>query len=228
MATGSTSDILSRLKSYLPRGWFGDFTASPIVVGVMTGTASVMSVIYTLILFFWAQTRLQTSSGGWVDIWASDFLGTSLPRRLGETDAAYILRIQATIFQQLGTRPGMIKVLTTLTGRAPVIFEPANPYDSGCFGANQGVNSFFGVARFGSIASPFSALITAYRPQVSGGLAGAAYNDAPVISAFHTNSSNGYFGSLALETSLATDANIYAAINASRPVATNIGVRISN
>lgn len=228
MATGSTTDILARLKSYLPRGWFGDYSESPIIVGVMTGTSSVMSVIYTLIMFFWAQTRLQTSSGGWVDIWASDFLGSSLPRHLGETDAAYILRIQSSIFQQHGTRPGMISALTALTGRAPVIFEPANPYDSGCFGKSQGVNSFYGVARFGSIASPFSALITAYRPQVSGSAAGAAYYDAPVVSAFHTNSSNGYFGSLANENSIASDASIYTTINATRPIATNIGVSISN
>lgn len=226
--TGDQNDVVARLKSYLPRGWFGDFSNAPVILGVLNGIAAVLAVSYTLIQFVRAQTRLGTSSGGWVDLWASDFLGATLPRRQGESDAAYVLRIQIALFQQRATRPAMQAVLTNLTGRAPVIFEPANPYDSGCLGKNQGVHSFFGVARYGSIACPFGALITAYRPQVSGGLAGAAYMNATPISAFHTVSPHGYFGSLALEQTLATDADILAAINATRPVATNIGVYISN
>ncbi len=228
MATGDQSDIVSRLQAYLPRGWFGDFLSSPVINGVLNGIASVLATSYALIMLIWAQTRLQTSSGGWVDLWAADFFGTNLPRKYGETDAAYIARIQVALFQQRSTRPAMINVLTTLTGRAPVIFEPARPYDSGCLGASQGPNSFFGVARFGSIACPFSALITAYRPKISGGLAGSAYFDAPQISAFSTGSAKGYFGSLSAETTIASDADIYAAINSTKPLATNIGVHISN
>lgn len=224
--TGDQADIVARLKSYLPRGWFGDFSNAPVTLGVLNGIAAVLAIMYTMIEFLRAQTRLGTSSGGWIDLWASDFLGASLPRRLGESDAAYIVRVQIALFQQRATRPAMIAVLTNLTGRVPIIFEPANPADSGCLGQNTGVKSFFGVARFGSIAAPFSALITAYRPQVTGGLAGAAYMNAAPISAFKTASPNGYFGSLSLEQTLATDADILAAINATRPVATNIGMNI--
>jgi len=184
--------------------------------------------MYTLIMFFWAQTRIQTSSGGWIDIWATDFFGTNLPRNAGESDASYIARIQVSIFQARATRPAMISVLTQLTGRAPIIFEPARPLDSGCFGANTGPASFYGVARFGSIACPFGALITAYRPKVTGNSAGSAYFDAPTWSAFNTPLSNSYYGGLAAQSSVASDAAIYAAINATRPIATNIGVRISN
>lgn len=228
MSTGDQNDILSRLQTYLPRGWFGDLTQTPILNGLLTGIASVFAVMYALIMFFWAQTRLQTSSGGWVDIWASDFLGTSLPRKPGESDASYIARIQISIFQQRATRPAMIKVLTQLTGRAPIIFEPARPLDSGVMGGTPSVSSFCGVSRMGSIAAPFTCLITAYRPLVSGGSAGAAYCNAITRSAMNASPSLSYTGSLSLEVSAATDADIYAAINATRPVATNIGVAISN
>lgn len=226
MATGDQNDILARLKSFLPRGWFGDFTATPIVSALLTGIASNFVVIYTLIQFFKAQTRLATSSGGWVDMWAADFFGANLPRVYGEIDTAYILRIRAALFQKRITRQAMIDVLTALTGNVPVIFEPNRPLDTGCFGLNQGPASFFGVARFGSMACPFSALITVKGQKVTGNSAGAAYFNAVQITAFHTNSSNGYFASLAAQQQLASNAAIYAAINATRPVATNIGVRI--
>jgi Na+-transporting methylmalonyl-CoA/oxaloacetate decarboxylase gamma subunit len=228
MATGDQGDIESRIESYLPRGWFGDLIEAPIIGALISGMASVFAVMYLLIMFFWAQTRLDTSSGGWVDIWASDFLGNSLPRKSGESDASYIARIKIAIFQKRATRPAMMSVLTQLTGNAPIIFEPARPLDSGCLGANTGVNSFCGVARMGSLACPFGALITVFRPQVSGGSAGAAYSNAPRWSAMGAPLSHGYTGSLAAEKTAASDDDIYAAINATRPIATNIGVCITN
>jgi hypothetical protein len=227
MATGDNNDIQRRLQSYLPRDWFGDLTQTPILNALLAGAASSLSLMYMLIMFFWAQTRLQTSSGGWVDMWAADFLGTSLPRKPGESDSSYIARIQISLFQQRATRPAMIKVLTQLTGRAPIIFEPSRPLDSGCLGTPLSVG-YCGVARMGSIAAPFTALINAYRPQVSGGSAGAAYSNAITHSALATPLSYGYTGSLSEETSAATDADIYAAVAATKPIATNIGVAISS
>jgi hypothetical protein len=228
MATGDTTDITSRLQSYLPRNWFGDWSGAPIIGGVLAGIASVFAVTYTLIMFFWAQTRLGTSSGGWIDLWAADFFGGNLPRKPNESDASYIARIQYTIFQQKATRPAMVSVLTQLTGHAPIIFEPNRPLDTGCLGVNSGPNSFCGVARMGSIAPIYAALITAYRPTISGGSAGAAYCNAIQISALNTPLSQSYTGSLSAQVSAASDSDIYAAINAARPVATNIGVAITN
>jgi len=228
MATGDTNDIVSRLQSYLPRGWFGDWSNAPVISGLLNGIASVFSVVYLLVLFVRAQARLDTSTGGWVDLWAADFFGSSLPRKANESDASYIARIKTAIFQKKGTRPAMEAVLTQLTGRAPIIFEPSRPLDSGCLGANTGPASFCGVARMGSIASPFSCLITVYRPTVTGGSAGAAYSNAPTWSALAAPLSHGYMGSLAAEVTAATDADILAAINMTKPVATNVGVCITN
>ena len=226
--TGDQDDIISRLDSYLPRDWFGDLTEAPIVGGVIAGIAAVFAVTYTLIQFFMAQARLQTSTGGWIDLWAADFFGGNLPRKANESDASYIARIQFTIFQQKATRPAMIRVLTQLTGFAPIIFEPNRPLDSGCLGVNSGPNSFCGVARMGSLATPYSALITAFRPQITGGSAGAAYCNAITISAMSTPVSQSYTGSLAAEVSSASDDDIIAAIVATKPLATYIGVAITN
>ncbi|RKR46325.1 hypothetical protein [Paraburkholderia sp. BL17N1] len=228
MATGDQNDILSRLQSYIPRGWFGDWSEAPIVTALLQGIASVFVTMYLLIVFFKAQARLDTSSGGWIDLWADDFFGGSLPRKPSESDASYIARIKVALFQDRATRPAMISVLTQLTGRAPIIFEPARPLDSGCMGANTGVASFCGVSRMGSIAAPFSCLITAFRPLVTGGSAGAAYCNAAAWSALSTPLSHGYTGSLSEEQTAASDADIIAAINATKPIATNIGFYISN
>lgn len=228
MATGDQTDLLGRLRSYMPPTWFGDWADAPIISALLNGIASALSTAYLLIMFFWAQTRLDSSSGGWVDIWASDFLGNSLPRKSGESDASYIARIKIAIFQKRATRPAMESMLTQLTGNAPIIFEPARPLDTANFGSNSGPNSFFGVGRFGSLGAPFSALITTYRPLVTGGLLGAAYNNAPQWSAYRAPTSHGYFGSLSDEVTGASDADIYAAINACRPIATNVGVCITN
>jgi hypothetical protein len=228
MATGDSDDILARLKTVKPRNWFGDWALAPVISAVLTGVATVLSAIYLLVVFAKAQTRLDTSSGGWIDIWAADFLGTYLPRKPNETDASYIARIKIAIFQGKGTRPAMITALTQLTGRAPIIFEPNRPLDTGCMGANTGPASFCGVSRMGSLAVPYSALITVYRPLVSGGSAGAAYANAPAWSALSTPLSQGYTGSLADQTSSASDADIYAAINQVRPIGTRIGVAITN
>lgn len=225
--TGDINDILNRLKAYTPRGWFGDWAEAPIVTALLTGIASVFNVIYLLILFFRAQTRLDSSNGGWVDLWASDFLGNTLPRKPNESDASYIARIKIAIFQQKATRPAMESVLTQLTGRTPIIFEPARPLDSGCMGAPLSPG-YCGVARMGSIAAPFTCLITVFRPRVTGGSAGAAYCNAITRSAMNASPSLSYTGSLSQEISAATDEDIIAAILATKPIATNIGVAITN
>lgn len=228
MSTGDQNDILGRLQSYTPRGWFGNWAQAPVITAILTGVANVLATTYLLIQFFRAQMRLDTSLGGWVDLWAQDFLGDSLPRKPYESDSAYIVRIKAYIFQQKVTRPAMQAMLTTLTGTPPVIFEPMRPLDTGCCGANTGVASFCGIARMGSLAAPYSALITVTRPKVSGGSAGALYANAITWSALSTPLSHGYTGSLADETTIATDADIYEAINGCKPLATNIGVAIIN
>jgi hypothetical protein len=121
----------------------------------------------------------------------------------------------------------MINMLTKLTGRAPTIFEPNRPLDTGSCGGTPGPASFCGVARMGSLV-PYMALITAHRPLVTGGSAGAGYSNAIVRTSANAPGSLSYTGSLTAEISTASDSAIYAAINACRPIGTNVGVCITN
>ena len=138
MATGDQSDMFGRLKNLLPRGWFGD--SNPILDALSWGYAQALAWMYSLYLFAKAQTRIKTATGGWLDIAAQDFFGTGLPRSSGMSDASYQNRILINLIRERGTRYAITKVLTDLTGRPPVIFEPRRPADTGAYGATEIVN----------------------------------------------------------------------------------------
>ncbi|MBB3213415.1 hypothetical protein FHW67_002707 [Herbaspirillum sp. Sphag1AN] len=225
MATGDSSNIFARLRSYLPAGWFPD--SAPILAGVLSGIASVLSVSYGLFIYAKAQTRILTATDGWLDLISYDFFGSNLPRKTGETDAAFLARIRANLFQERATRKAYTTVLTTLTGYAPIIFEPANPYDTGAMNASTSAG-FCGVGRMGSIAMPYTVLVTAYRPKLQGASMGMGFADAPKITAMNTPLSTSYNGSLSNYTSAASDADIYAAVNATRAEGITAWVAITN
>lgn len=217
MAIGDQSDMFGRLKSLLPKGWFPD---NPVLLdALMWGLSQSLAWMYSLYLYAQAQTRIKWATGGWLDMAALDFFGTSLTRYSGQSDASYRNRIAINIFRERATRYGMSKMLTDLTGRAPVIVEPARPADVGCLG----VTAALGVSMLGSVVSPYQAFVTAYRPSANGGA------NWPGI---HTNAfglalTGGLLPSSQLSPTVA-DADIIAAIEATRPAATVVWYRISN
>ena len=69
------------------------------------------------------------------------------------------------MLQPRGTRAALVQALVNLTGRPPVVFEPARPPDTRAWGVACG----WGVAGgWGSLAMPFQCLVTAFRPQGGG------------------------------------------------------------
>jgi hypothetical protein len=136
--TGDQQDFFKRIKARMPNGWFG--SDSPILDALIGGIASAFVTVYAAYQYLLAQTRLQTSTDGWLDISAADYFGPSgLLRLQNETDAAYRTRIKINIIRERGTRAAVTKILTDLTGRAPVIVEPARPQDTGAYGGLEGV-----------------------------------------------------------------------------------------
>jgi hypothetical protein len=136
--TGDQSDFFARIKARMPSGWFG--SDSPILDALIGGIASAFVTVYAAYQYLLAQTRLQTSTDGWLDLAAADYFGESgLPRLQSETDAAYRTRIKINIIRERGTRAALVKILTDLTGRAPVIVEPARPQDTGAYGGLESV-----------------------------------------------------------------------------------------
>jgi hypothetical protein len=169
--TGDQADMLRRLKAVLPHGWFADET--PALDALLGGLASVAAGLHALLRYVRMQTRIATAAGIFLDLIAQDFFGPQLIRSVGQSDNAFRANISADLLRERGTRNAVINVLTDLTGRMPVVFEPSRPADTGAWGiaAAYGTNSTpsaGGAGGWGSLMLPFQCFVTAYRPQGQG------------------------------------------------------------
>jgi hypothetical protein len=154
MATGDVDDIVFRLRDNLPP-WFPNQGSAPVVDGILTGIASALSGIYALIQYARAQSRIQTSSGGWIDLTAWDFLGSRFTRLPGETDAAFLARLLPELVRRRVTRAAIQQALVQLTGFPVRIVEPGQLTDIGFMklrGSGVTPISFF---RVDTMANPF-------------------------------------------------------------------------
>lgn len=218
MSVGDQSDMLSRLKSLLPSGWFGD--NNPILDALLWGYAQALSWGFSLYLYAQAQTRIKTASDGWLDIIGLDFFGNSLLRFASQLDSSYRNRILINIFRERATRHGISQVLFDLTGRYPLIIEPAKPDDCGCLGLTLGL----GVAGpIGSTSCPYQAFITAYRPAGNG----AANWPGIATNWFGLNRTSGLVPATQLFPGV-SDADIIAAIEATKVFGSTVWFRITN
>jgi hypothetical protein len=222
MMTGDQDDVFRRLKTVIPP-WFGDST--PILDAILTGVAYALSFVYSLWAYAKLQTRIKTATDGWLDMIAADFFGTTLLRTLGQSDESFRNRILINLLRERGTRPAMVKVLQDITGRTPIIFEPNRPLDTGALNSPSSPG-YCGVARMGSMAVPYTAMITAFRPQATGIASGGAFCAVPQVSALNTPLATSYTTSLSLVSQSASDQDIYAAIDAVKPVGTVMWVHI--
>ena len=222
MATGDQQDIYLRMRTQLPP-WFGDEASSPILNGLLHGLAYGLAYFYSLLAYGRLQTRIKTATDGWLDMIAADFFGSALLRAANQSDTSFRNRILINLFRERATRAGLIKVLQDLTGRTPTIIEPPRPLDTGVYG---GPYIGYGVAgSYGSMQMPYQAFVIAYRPTGTGipNIAGYGYSTG----AYNTPSQEEY-ASLSMIQGAVSDADIYAAIDSVKPVATVVWTRISN
>ncbi|WP_024517085.1 hypothetical protein [Bradyrhizobium sp. Tv2a-2] len=225
--TGSSSNISERVFRVLPKGWFK--WAAPIRNAIVGGLSDAASWCYGLIGYARAQTRLSTAYGVWLDVWAFDFLGRYLVRN-GAPDAAFRALIKATVLQERVTRKGMINAITALTGKAPIIFEPWNTYDTGGYSnakAGQVCGQFgYGVGQggYGSMVLPAQTFIQV-DPGVGAGI--------PDVGGYGTGimgygvGASEYAGPT-IEESGVTPAMIYDLINKTKPTGSTCWVLISS
>ena len=198
MATGDKTDVYGRLMAMLPR-WFGDLTIAPLISALLQAFATTHSYVYTLIAYATLQVRIKTATDGWLDMIAADFFGPTFYRRAGQSDTSFRAAIVLNLFRERGTRNSVIKILTDLTGRAPLIVEFNRPTDTGVWG---GPYLGYGLAgAYGSFSMDTYAMVTAYRPFNIG--------TAPF----------GY---------IPTDAEIYAAVDSVRPAGYTLLMNIKN
>lgn len=216
---GTQADIVSRLQSLMPPGWFAQ-GATPIRDALLTGIANAFAFIFSLFAYLRLQTRIGTATDGFLDLIAFDYFGNDLPRGPSQSDASYKSRIQSGLFPQRNTRAAIINVLKQVTGRTPIVFEPARPADCGAY--NKGVLAYNTAGGYGSLAYPYQSFVTAFRPLGTGIPNVAGYNIP--TGAYNTGSQGEY--ATAAFTEGVNDNDIYAAINSVRMGATIVWARI--
>lgn len=220
MATGDVNDVATRIKALLPP-WFGD--DDPVLDSLIAGFATALAFVYSLVAYAALQTRLATMTDGWLDLFAADFFGSTTKRAPNQSDGSFRTTIAANLFRERATRPGMVRALTDLTGQAPTIFEPRRPLDTGTYGGSYGG---YGVAGgYGSLLLPYQAFITVKRPLASGIANVAGYG---ISTAGYGQASQAEYASLSMIETPVTDADIYATIDAVKPVGTIMWTRIAN
>lgn len=218
MSVGDQTDMFGRLKSLLPLGWFGD--NNPIRDALLWGYAQALSWGFTLYLYAKDQTRIKTATDGWLDLIGLDFFGSNLIRFSSQLDASYRNRILINIFRERATRQSIDQVLFDLTGRHPLIIEPAKPDDCGCLGLTLGL----GIAGpLGSTSCPYQAFVTAYRPSGSG----AANWPGIATNWFGLSQTSGLVPASQLFADV-SDADIVAAIEATKMYGSTVWYRITN
>ncbi len=234
MATGDQTDAAARARGTLPGAWFPDTaagapSATPVLDGALAGPAWGWSWLYGLLGYVGDQHRIETSTDSNLDLIGGDYFGTGLLRRTGEADAAYRQRILANLLAPRGTRAAVIEVLTQLTGKPPTVFEPARPADTGAWGhiggptvTGLGYNIAGG---YGDLLLPAQFFVTVERP-VGGGIAFAAgWNTG--AAGWGVGSGPMEYASMAQIANEVTDADIYNAVNLSRPAGVTAWVAIT-
>jgi len=199
---GDTNDNVQRQKSVLPP-WFPDLANAPILTSLLTGAGDAFSFIKSTLDFAALQTRIATSTSGWLDMIAWDFFGGNFVRRQGEADGSFEPRIQAEILRPRQTRLAISIMLTQLTGVAPIIQEAWNTFDFGSYGT--GTMGYGAGLGYGSLQFNNQIFIQAYRSNNNG---------VPLVSGYGTVGGGYGVGSFAyVDTSeivgLITDAEIY-------------------
>lgn len=220
MAVGDQNDVYRRLRGYLPR-WFPDESQSPVITGLLQGLAYTASFIYSLLSYARLQTRIKSATDGWLDMIAADFFGSMLLRAANQSDDSFRGRILINLFRERATRAGLIRVLQDLTGRTPVVIEPTRPADTGAYGGPLLGYGYAGA--YGSLSMPFQAFVIAFRPAGTGIPNIAGYG---VSTGGYSTPSQASYASLSMIQGGVSDADIYAAIDSVKPVATIVWTSI--
>ena len=211
---GDVDDFVSRLWRVLPTRWFGD--NAPFGTAVLSGFGTAWSGVYALIEAVRAQARLLTASGVFVDMISADFFGGWLPRRSGESDSAFVVRIGFELLRPRGRRQALVTAVTELTGRPPIVFEPALPADTG--GYNVGGVGYGVAGGWGDLSLAYQSLLQVHRPQGAGIAELAGYDTGGVLA----------YGSLTMVETQVSDADIFAQVAAVLPAGYTAWVSIQN
>jgi hypothetical protein len=214
---GDQADFQNRLKAMLPQSWFPD--DAPILYCLLGALGSGWSLIYAMLKYVKSQTRIASASDLWLDLVAWDFFGRRLRRQPSEGDDALRSRIMLEMFRERATRSAVEAMLQDLTGRTPIIFEPARTSDTGgytSFDGQGGGIAYNTAGGWGNLSLPFQCFVTAYRPN-EGGI-GQMTGWGGLTGGYGVGTIE--YASLDMVQAQVTDADIYSAITGVLPAAT--------
>jgi hypothetical protein len=201
----NSDDMLSRLKSLVPGGWFASALA-PVRDAVFGGLADALANTHALLFSVKLQTRIATASGWFLDLIAWDFFGSRFLRFTAESDTAWRSRIIKEILRPRQTRAAIAQALFDLTGRQPKIIELWNPYD--CGGYDIGTLAYDTAGCYGDLSRNNQIFVTAYRPSGEGVPYVTGYDDG---AGGYDVGSNEYID-MSWVAAQVTDAEIYATV----------------
>lgn len=171
MATGDPDDIVSRVRATIPPTWYPDDAV--FLDGLLMAFGTAASWVYGLIGYTRLQTRIATATDGWLDLIANDFFGRRVTRG-SRSDALFRKAIIAELFRPKQTRAAVIDAVQGLTGKAPLIFEPARPQDTGGYSpgpSGDGIGrviAYNTAGGYGSLMMPYQFLVHAFRVPTGG------------------------------------------------------------
>ncbi len=220
MATGDQGNIVSRLQTLIPNGWFTPGMV-PLRDALLSGVANSLAFIYSLLGYIRLQTRIATATDGWLDLIAGDFFGSGLYRYAGQTDDSFRARILGGVLRERDTRAAVQGILLQLTGAQPIIIEPQRPLDTGAYNI-PAICGYGAAGAYGSQLLPYQSFVQAFRPGGQGIPNIAGYG---IPTGAYSTPSQAEYASLS-STQGVTDADLYAAINSVRPAGYTIWVAL--
>ena len=165
----TVAQIQGYLASKLPKGWFSQTALGTGLIGALLfGWATALFSVMQVAQFVALQIYIQTTSGGFLDLWAYDFFGDSVLRNVGESDVAFRNRVKAYLLAPTVTREAITTLLTNLGFQAPVVRTAFAPGDTAAFSGGF----YFGGggnARFGSMSYPGQIFVEANLPTEAAG-----------------------------------------------------------
>jgi hypothetical protein len=164
MTTGSDDDIKSRMISVHPLGWFPD--EDPVRDVATSGLAWAYGRIWDFLMFVKAQTRLKTTAGAFLDLYALDFFGLRFRRRPGQNDDAFRAAVAKEIVRERVTRTGLVNAVADISGQKVIAWEPWHGGDCGGYDTNK--LAYDDTGRWGSLDHPRQIFLDAVQPKGEG------------------------------------------------------------
>lgn len=137
----SSQELTKQLVAYLPTGWWDLISVSTAgtldnaVMKAFSGNDADLTGgdrhLHKMLRAVERSTYIVTAEGAEIDDIVYDYFGAGLSRYPGETDAQLKARFVVSIFSNGCTRAGMIELLTSRLGSVPTVYENVEATQTG-------------------------------------------------------------------------------------------------